>query len=1660
MLLKDLMRAQGPSEDDFPAPLGPVIDVNNPEVPGVTDTPAPYFPAPVMANNPEVPGVTTPNYPMASPENMGVSSEFFNFATGQMNDVLRRQQWINDIADQNTVPKSVEPAGGEALPSSQYAVPRTIPRFVEPDYEKQRTQWLDDFNANIHSGKTMAANVPVIGGLSNLIDATAQPAPASSDLAGIATTYPGLAGAGAAAVRMGKGPLQTAAKVGYNLLENAPMTTVAEAGAKAIGRAEVEMGKEVFGQGATNRVRMPSKGKPPEPEIPETPHWVSTPQWRNMTPEQRVTEVSTHIPERPPWMAFDQWDALSKEAQWAAEAKEAGRELFPPPSPPTMAEMLTDALPEHPSPAAIAKAESAISQLEQSGHEVSNARSSLLAVRSADGADAAEEWWDAFKDELSAVEIAISGVSESEARASAQALGKHELPSINDINRIVDPATGLRETTQGARWRASTAFGPEMKAGFEQRPEMYLPRSSEELAQRAAVEVYDDPLSVYHDLMGKDVWTDADVKKSGVLLSEVLLGPDEYAAREALARKRMQAGRASGQTVQAFDGPLSPDGVEAYAARIIDDARRGGTSEARIAGSIRNAAEDAFTREANEARQLTEAELKLVEDYRKAGDPVKQAEQLNKTRQRVGSADDIATALEGHADAAVVKDAVDGLTDLKRAVRGGKKVEQAAAAVEEQAARTAADMGVTYSDLPDLAAQMKARQDALKADMRIYDKMRQGMVLSEADMIHLQNGVGAGVFDSMENIAERTAFARAANREYDAARRAMVIAEAKKTRLDNLVNSGHALTTEEIAERAAAATDYMRAYDRARQVMIDAEAKQIRIANRVAEGVSEGFQEMADRTQVARGFSTDYNRTRQAMIDAEAKTLRVQNMIASGVAPDLPTLKAAHDHARTELAQMRKYHDWIQWLTDASTRAVKKKAATLEQETINRIRATLRPTGVELPYEFAMSLVDRAKKLRELENFAQGTDEAALAWSIAKSMNHDIGQVVPKKWTHKVLEALGLPTAWNMAYDLSIPFRQGLLLASDKAWWTSWKPMLEAVANPQYYNSIVAYAHTQPHMKELLKAGLALPEPMGGILHGVEGYASGIPAGGRIRGDSLAAKALNPMLEVYNKTLGATYRGSQRGAEVYITKLRADAASNMAKAIGGGAPLDEAEYKAIADYVNIMSGHGKLGPRQIDEGAAIAGRLMFTSARNWASRLEAPFIALAAPMGVVRPTPQLSRRVATELSKQAGREALLLGSIAAVAAASGAHIELDPRSTDFLKIRVGNSRYDFLAQEATQLRYVAQMLMSEVKGATGQPRPLTDREVNDLQGQYIRSKLNPLLGLVNNARMGNSATGGKQDLMKDLVEMLTPGMTIEDSLAAMKAHEMPLSVPMGAAAAAGSFLGVGVSSYESLPDLRDRVSRAKGYGDYAKATPSQQAAVDQDERVREAQNNLAPVTEIASKDAGAMYEARRKAIQDEFVKNIEVIKDPKARRQSVSDLLENQAKAYADTIGNPLVKRVDQKPDPAAVAQVYRDRYMAVQPVVTEDGADMKAFYKQRQDIVNEAVQAGVDPKEVTFHRPLANAAAEKEVAEYRADQERLKEYLDMRDQVIEKDPLLRQRQAEADAFKKEGDLYRARIRQSQVQEYVTHAHKVYLRDHIDVERILDKWGYPHPRVR
>jgi|GEM_PF-5929592 len=296
--------------------------------------------------------------------------------------------------------------------------------------------------------------------------------------------------------------------------------------------------------------------------------------------------------------------------------------------------------------------------------------------------------------------------------------------------------------------------------------------------------------------------------------------------------------------------------------------------------------------------------------------------------------------------------------------------------------------------------------------------------------------------------------------------------------------------------------------------------------------------------------------------------------------------------------------------------------------------------------------------------------------------------------------------------DLSAPFRQGRRVMVTKEWVNAWLPSTKAMfaKDPQKAMELhSAELARSPYYSKGVESGLGIssaskPEEVwaGRLL---QDWAAG---------KGLAAGKANP-LRVYANLI----QRSEAHYTIFLNDLRMRLFENLAKRN----PNDKEYLESIAQMINVMTGRGH-GKTATMLSHPAAGNVFYAPRYTW-SEVQST--------GMVPIWKTKSKMARQEAIKAYGRNFAVTVVGLSLARLFGNEVELDPRATDFLKVRLQNGKVvDVLGASQQYLRLLVRMGYGSTsrKGFYSEPGAFGA----DPLMQAVNNKLSPaarsLLGLL------------------------------------------------------------------------------------------------------------------------------------------------------------------------------------------------------------------------------------------------------------------------------------------------------------------------------------------
>lgn len=436
-----------------------------------------------------------------------------------------------------------------------------------------------------------------------------------------------------------------------------------------------------------------------------------------------------------------------------------------------------------------------------------------------------------------------------------------------------------------------------------------------------------------------------------------------------------------------------------------------------------------------------------------------------------------------------------------------------------------------------------------------------------------------------------------------------------------------------------------------------------------------------------------------------------------------------------------------------------------------------------------------------------------------------------------ILEAFNLPRGAITGIDLSAPMRQGLPMITSRHFWKNIIPMLRSFRSEKVYQTLDAALREDEIHRPRINRRTGKIEPSFAQSAGIR--LSDLGESFKGREEQVASKWLESL-----PVMGRGYRAGNRAYTLFLNKLRTDAFKAMikdaetlaetAKVTGEARPgffkqkytPDEALMlnprrnlvlaKEIADAVNTLTGRGPLKMQAPTLRRTAEGNL-----RPGIKEYEFEGAGKYLTLGLFSPKLQMARarmmnpltytQASPYVRKQYLKGMLAVGSawstLASLAWGAGAEVSLDPDSSDFGKIKIGNTRLD-PAGGFQQYLVATHRLMSGryVSSRTGEEFTLGQgyqaRTGKSVMEQFTTNKFHPVIKFAYD--LANASEHQPFSIGDRTAQMFVP-LIVQDllELAANDPELIPIAMPP-------VMFGMGTQTYEPGSNIEDDPSRVLG----------------------------------------------------------------------------------------------------------------------------------------------------------------------------------------------------------------------------------------------------------
>ena len=371
-----------------------------------------------------------------------------------------------------------------------------------------------------------------------------------------------------------------------------------------------------------------------------------------------------------------------------------------------------------------------------------------------------------------------------------------------------------------------------------------------------------------------------------------------------------------------------------------------------------------------------------------------------------------------------------------------------------------------------------------------------------------------------------------------------------------------------------------------------------------------------------------------------------------------------------------------------------------------------------------------------------------------------LGRSVPRSW----LSVTNFPRAIMSSMDLSAPLRQGLTFVGNPEWVRSFITMFSMVgkSGKRNYDYLMKSIGQRDTYDLMLRARLAFSDLDGKLSSREEDFQSDLAR--KVPGVKWSEQAYSGFLnklraDMFDKYIEKFKGLKDKDGNPYI---KTDADGNILKDKDGNPEIDPQLLLDLGRFINSATGRAELvgGLKSMApqlNTVLFSPRLIQSRVNIIAYALQADKAAAAINGNFAALNPIVRKELYKELFKMGSIAALTMG--AAIMMVPDAEVEIDPRSSDFLKIKIGDTRYDILGGYGQYLTFATQYALwqanqigitdiDEKKSAsTGKTSRIEKTNIPysesmfDRTWRFVRGKLSPDASFVVDALDGENVIG-------------------------------------------------------------------------------------------------------------------------------------------------------------------------------------------------------------------------------------------------------------------------------------------------------------------------------
>lgn len=643
-----------------------------------------------------------------------------------------------------------------------------------------------------------------------------------------------------------------------------------------------------------------------------------------------------------------------------------------------------------------------------------------------------------------------------------------------------------------------------------------------------------------------------------------------------------------------------------------------------------------------------------------------------------------------------------------------------------------------------------------------------------------------------------------------------------------------------------------------------------------------------------------------------------------------------------------------------------------------------------------------------------------------------IKRLGPGAWDH-VADAANLPRALLSSADVSFGVRQGAMLglSNPKQWGKAWVGQFKVMFSERKFGEMMKAIEADELFPLLEQSKVDLTQRVGRL--GVK------LAQGEERFQSSFAQIF-PWV-----------RGSERSYTMMANQLRSSVFYKKARLLLGEGKNFEThpeEFLDLGRHINWLTGRGPI-PKKMQGIAPLLNGIFF------APRLFAGTVA----------TPSLMFK-GTQRAATAKALATFFAANGTILALANMHpdidVEANPLSSDFGKMRIGKTRVHFLGPWQPLMVAISRVLRAGQRKTLGSGT-IIDTDISEEVMAFFRNKLQPVSGLGLDISLGEDAIGrevraaniflGPGESIPERISegelwQHTAGMAIQDTVDALIKEG-----PLHGLLAAPAFAGMAAQTFETSRSVREEETQRQFPGrKYDDLEFLEKQKVDGSEAVqrwfaRRREEGPPPLRPQGELSFGMQ---RLTAVNLELEQGLRLKIDAGRSGQALALTIKDWKAARvnsAEALITPAAEQLIEERQQGDLERALRSKYWSIEVPenATTGELDFGAWKRQRDQVLAEAVAQGVK-EEVILDRTgrFTDPVVQRVVEGYEADQEALREYYEIPEQVITKPELLSIYRT-SPQFERPPELRK-------MAQLITRKRQVLRLTNCDIDALLVKW--------